>query len=264
VFDQTTDVKAKVEEIMGRWTGWSGGLRMMADDDDADDADDGGDDDGGSLLDDEADDDNDGGDDDGGDGDDDAVNDLLDRLEKRLEKRFDSIADRRTNALLKEIRKQTNSGGKDDDADDGDDDDSPKGRSKTRTTGPSKADVREGRMVYREFVGEKIKFLGDVEREHATTLAGSLIAAKIQSGTDPEDAGREAADEVAKTLRSLRKHYEGKTLAALKRRGLLPEDGRGDGQPPSRSGPPGAGSSFKKGQDKAAEMFADRQPQQSA
>lgn len=216
-----------------------------------DGGDDGADDGAGGLLDDEAD---NGGDDGGDDGSDDGsggvdVDEIVAQVTKALEAKFDSIADRRVNAIVKEVRKQQKPAGEEDKKDDSE-----------KSSGPSDADVREARLAYREYVGDSgVKFLGDVERNHAMTLAKGMIPGLLAQGLDPDEAGRKAADDVASTIKSLRKHYESKTLAALKRQGQIADDTSGTGQAVrTGTGKPGADSMLKKGQSKAAEMFADR------
>lgn len=167
-----------------------------------------------------------------------------------LEARFDSIADRRVNALVKAQKKANEKP-----ADTGD---QGQQQAAPEATGPSTADVREARAEYRDAVGDTITFLGTEERSVASDLAASLIQGRLTAGEDPSAAGIAVAGDVSVRIKALRKHYEDKTIAALRRKGLLPADGRGDGQPPKNDANPGGESGFKAGADKAAEMFAGR------
>lgn len=184
----------------------------------------------------------------------------------------ESTVDRRINAVLREVRGQGGSGqqGQQQGGQQGQSAEQGGGQQQQTSgqaapAGPTAADLREARLVYREYVQDEVQFLGTVEREHASTLAGALIQERLQRGDDHETAGREAAKTVASTVKNLRQHYEQQTIAALQRRGLLPKDGRGPGQQPV-PGPqaPGDQSSFAAGATKAATMFADRMPQPAA
>lgn len=172
--------------------------------------------------------------------------------------------DRRMTSLYREVRGQAGQQGQQQgqgQGQQGEQQGGPQSGQQQTPAGPSEADVREARLVYREYVGDEIKFLGTVEREHASTVAQALLRERIGRGDDPDRAGREVAREVASTVKALRQHYEQQTVAALKRRGLLPDDGRGPGQQPvPGTAAPGAQSGFAAGQAKAAALFAERMP----
>ena len=244
------EIQSKVDEIMANAQRRFGhGVWFMEENDEGgdDDGNDEGDDEGG-LLDNEADQGGDDGDsEDGGGGTD--VAEIVKQVTAALEDKFDSIADRRVNALLKEARKGSQKP-KEDQSDKA-------GDSKQES---NTGDIREARLAYREYVSDEIKFLGNEEREHAMTLAQGLIHQQVEVlGADPDTAGREAAKTVAKQIKSLRKHYESRTITALKRSGALPEDAR-PGQPPKGPDKPGGQSGYQAGAAKAAEMFGSRKP----
>ena len=171
------------------------------------------------------------------------------QITKALEAQFDSIADRRVNALLKAQKKAdaAGSGG----AGTG-------GSQPPEHEGPNVTDVREARAEYREAVADEIAFLGVEERSLASDLSLTLIHARLTADEDPATAGIAVARDVAARIKALRKHYEDATVAQLRRKGLLAPDGRGDGQVLPGSTNPGGESGFKAGADKAAAMFASR------
>lgn len=254
VFEVPESIQSKVDEIMsGSRSRFGHGVWFMGPDDDGD-GDDG--DDGDGDGDDSGDGDDEGllGGDDGDSGDGDAdVDAIVDKVVKALEGKFDSIADRRVNAILKEVRSGKKPPAK---APAKDDDDSA-----AAPAGPAAGDVREARLAYREYVGDEIKFLGTVEREHAMMLAQGLLLGRLSDGDDPETAGREVAKAVAASTKDLRKHYEKLTVAALKRNGRLVEDGSGPGRQPTNGGrKPGAVSGWKAGESTAQRLLGDRMP----
>lgn len=128
---------------------------------------------------------------------------LLDALETRIADRFDSIADKRVNALLKEIRKQGDK------------------QVETVASGGSGNDVRAMKLAAREYLTDEIRFLGADERSFAMDLVNSLCVSKPNVGADEETAGREIASEVAARVKAVRKMYETSTVAALKKKGAL-------------------------------------------
>lgn len=157
----------------------------------------------------------------------------------------ESALDRRINAVLKDRRRQTTQ--------------TP--AQPSRPTGPSESDVREARSVFREYVGDEIRFLGNAERDLASQIAGGMIRDRLaQGGVDPEHVGAEVARDVAKQVKALRKHYEDRTVAALRRSGQI--TATAPGQPLKGPTTPNAESGFKAGAAKAAELFADRMPKQ--
>jgi hypothetical protein len=246
-----------------------GGSGSLLDGDDGDDGGTGGDDGG----------DGDGADDGDGNGSTVDADAIAAALEKRLESRFDSIADRRVNALLKEIRKQAGSGGGSGGGNDGGDaggaDDGDSGRT-NRSGGIDPTVLRGARLAYREYVSGELKPISNVERDFATDLANLMLPSLIaKAGDDADDdaIGRDVAKQVGEKVLALRKHYEDKTVAALKRRGMLKDvdpsqQGGGTtrpGQPPAAaSGKKGEGSDFAKGAALAQEMFGNRQPAAAA
>lgn len=141
-----------------------------------------------------------------------SLDDIVARLEAQLAERFDSIADRRVNALLKEIRKQQNPG------------EEPPAASRSESS-----DVRLARLAGREYLSDEIdKFVSADERKLAMDLLSLEIEAAVARGDDDEDEiGRAAADKVAERIRGARKMYETKTRTDLQRRGALrPKDGQ--------------------------------------
>lgn len=212
------------------------------DDGEEDDDDDDDDDDGLSDLleeeDDDDDDDDDG--DDGGTGSDDDVDTIVAKAvaqaTKKLEKQFDSIADRRVNAILKEIRKGSGKGkGSDGDG---------------ASRGGEDDDLhREARIGLREYLNDEIRFLSADERKLAMSLGQMEIAQA--SGDDADQIAAAAASSVAGQIRSLRKMYEQRTVKALKKRGALKER---PGQPGKGGDGVGRESELAKGAEKAKAM----------
>lgn len=241
-----------------------------------DDGDTGGGDGGndGGLLDEEADQGGDGGDggdggSDGGDGGQETQPDaalvaaIVGQVTTALEARFDAIADRRVNAIVKEVRKQ------------GGTQTPPAGQQQQEQPPASGIDqgvLRGARLAYREYVGSEIKFLGNEERDFAADLAARILQERVAaagSDADEDRIGRDVARDVGKQVKDLRKFYEGRTVAALKRKGLLPEEAGSTtttpqagktGQPPKGTTKPGDQSGFSAGAAKAQQMFANRMP----
>jgi hypothetical protein len=232
----------------------------------------------GSLLDEEAN-GSDGGDggDGGGDGGSDGggaqggqpdaalVQAIVGQVTQALEQRFDSIADRRVNAILKEVRKsgQQQDGGQGS----GGQPEQP-----APAAGPDQGVLRGARLAYREYVGGEIKFLANQERDFAAEMAARILAERVADAgpnADDDRIGREVAKEVAGHVKGLRKFYEDRTVQALKRKGLLPDDGTSQttsstagktGQPPKGATKPGDQSGFAAGAAKAQEMYGHRMP----
>lgn len=114
---------------------------------------------------------------------------------------------------------------------------------------------REARLSFKEYLdGEDITFLGNEERTFAADLGKALIESRREID-DAEIVGREVAKVVAEQVRGLRKFYEKATKNALKRRGLLKDDGKGQQAAASGTGGVGTGSDMDKGAAKAAAMF---------
>jgi hypothetical protein len=265
-FQMPESITAKVEEIMSARRGWSGPIGMSMTQGATEGGDQGGDGgQGGSLLEDEAGQHDGGGDeggDEGGDGGDQGGQQFDPNA---FEQRIESMLDRRINQVVSTLTRRLggDSGGQGGDGDQGGQQGGQQDgqQQQTRVSGPSAADLREGRMVYRESCG--VKWLDNAERDHAATLAGHLVTQRIAAGDDPEQAGRTAAREVESTIKSLRSLYEKKTVSALQRKGLLPPDGRGPGQPVRQgsTGKVGDTSSYQAGASKAQQLYADRLPQ---
>jgi hypothetical protein len=152
------------------------------------------------------------------------VDAVVDQLEKRLGERFDAIADRRVNALLKQIRKHAVT---DDPAAGGQTAPvqqpgaapaPPQGNAPAQ---PAAALVRATRTAARDFLTDELKFISSEEREFAYNLVSTLAQARCVGDVDDEALGKEIAGEVATTVKNLRKHYEDRTVAALRNRGAL-------------------------------------------
>lgn len=236
-----------------------GGGAEDDDDGDDDDADDDGD------ADDDADDDDDS--DDGGGDDDDDLSDsekkLLGKLDKTLDEKLgkvgQQIADRLVNAQATRDRKAARlkaqqQGGGTGAGKNG------KQQDQAAPVVDHTADIREGRVAYREYVGDQITFTSSEERNAATTLATALIEKAVRDGDDPDDAGREAAESVAKTLKNLRLSIRKQTIAQLKKDGRLVEkDGDGAGSQQNRTRSSGSGrGDMSKGAAAAARLLPDR------
>lgn len=126
----------------------------------------------------------------------------------------------------------------------------------------SPGDLREARLVYREYVTDQIRFVGDEERAFAADLATSMIPGLLEKGLDIEDAGRQVAQEVAARVKKTRTFYQQQTIKALQQRGALPEDYR-PGQPPKGPAQTTGSQNWKSGEDRARQMYADRLPAQT-
>lgn len=99
--------------------------------------------------------------------------------------------------------------------------------------------VREARLAYREYVGDQIRFVSAVEREHAQRLATNLLHGRRNDIDDPDQVGRDVASEVAKTITDLRSHYRELTIKQAKKKGLW----RDEPDPQAGAQLPGAGTS---------------------
>ena len=163
--------------------------------------------------------------------------------------------DRRINVVLREIRKQGESGnsngrgrsqrgGKDTDA---------------HTQGPQPSDVRDARASFRDYVSDEIKFLSKEERQHATTLAGSMIRERLATGDDPDEVGQRVARDVASELRKLRSFYSRRTVDKLRQRGRLIDGPEVVQRAPGSKTGPSNSSKMKAGEAMAHSLYADRQ-----
>lgn len=165
------------------------------------------------------------------------VDSILEALEKRLGDRFDAVADRRVNAILKEVRKQQGEQRKE---------------PPVQTQTDQSVDVRAARLTFKEYLSDEVTFIGSEERKFAMDLGAALIGARAATSDDEEVLGREVAETVAGQVKNLRSYYEARTLDALRRRGALKEK---DGQPPKSPGLVGGSSEFAKGAALAQEMY---------
>ena len=279
VFEIPASVTGLAEQMVAARRGWSGPIGMTMTQGQPEGGDGGGNDEGSGLLDDEAENGGDGndGDGDGGDGGQNGGGNsggsggaqgfdpaafeqrMTDTIQRRLDSAINTISRRLTG---QQGGQGGGNGGQDGNG--GGNDDGGNSGGGQQQAGPNASDSREARMVYREFVGGEIKFLGNEERDFAQTLATGLLRERLERGDDPEAAGRAVASEVAKQMKSLRGHYEKKVLSALRRQGKIPADGRGPGQPLQGGSAPGDASGFQKGQSRAQTMFAGRMPQQQS
>ncbi len=163
------------------------------------------------------------------------VDGIVAQIEQRLADRFDAVADRRVNAILKELRKQQ-----------------PKKEEPVPTATEQSVDVRAARLTFKEYVSDEVQFIGAEERKFAMDFGAALIGAKAAVSDDEEVLGREVADEVAAKVREMRSYYEKRTLDALRRRGALKQQ---EGQPPKGPSSVGGSSEFAKGAALAEQMF---------
>jgi hypothetical protein len=120
--------------------------------------------------------------------------------------------------------------------------------------------LREARAAYRDVIGEQMRFIGPDEREAARKVAEGLIATRLGTVEDPYDLGEQVAREVAEMMTGLREFYKQKTVGALRRKGVLPEQ---QGQP-SRGAPKTSASSWKAGEERARQLRPERFAQQQS
>lgn len=171
--------------------------------------------------------------------------------EAALLKKVESRIDRRLNAVLREVRKGREEPGT-------------QRRQGTSTGRPARreaapvADVRGARLAFRDYLPDEVKITSTEERKFATDLGRTMIEARAAKGFEDEDVvGREVAEEVAKQVKGLRKHYQTRTVAALRRRGALPDTKGGQGPAGSTGGKGAADSSqFTDGANLAAQRHA--------
>ena len=163
------------------------------------------------------------------------VDGIVAQIEQRLADRFDAVADRRVNAILKELRKQQ-----------------PKKEEPVPTATEQSVDVRAARLTFKEYASDEVQFIGAEERKFAMDFGAALIGAKAAVSDDEEVLGREVADEVAAKVREMRSYYEKRTLDALRRRGALKAP---EGQPTPGPSNVGGSSDFAKGAALAESMF---------
>lgn len=163
---------------------------------------------------------------------------IVTALEEKLGARFDAIADKRVNAILKEVRKQKPPAGTDD-----------QGGSPNGEPAP---DARVARLAFREYVTDDLTFLAADERQFAMSFGAGLLAQNLKPGSDEDEVGRLVAVEVASQVKALRKFYEKRTIAGLKKRGALKET---PGQPGKTPPNVGGASEFEKGKALAESMY---------
>ena len=165
------------------------------------------------------------------------VDDLVTQVVGRLEAQFNSIADRRVNALLNEIRGQQSQGQQV--LQQGQQQPGQQGQGDWRdqqgryAAAPDPAITREARMAFREYVGGRMQFVSAVEREMVMEWGGSVVQTRVTPGSDADAVGRDVAIAVAQRATDLRRHYEEQVMAALRARGVdVTGGGRGAGSPP--------------------------------
>lgn len=168
------------------------------------------------------------------------VDKIVASIEERLSERFDAVADRRVNAILKEIRKQTKPA------------DQPQQEQAPPKPAEPSVDVRAARLTFKEYLTDEVTFIGAEERKFAMDLGAALIGSRAADSDDEETLGRDVAGQVATQVKAMRRYYEGRTMDALRRRGALKPT---EGQPPNGPTTVGGQSEWAKGQALAAEMF---------
>lgn len=242
-----------VEALLAFHRSAFGGMKMERTDDDDPDDDDPDDDDP---------DDDDPDDDDPDDDDDDDDEELTPAQQRAVERAANRIADRRINQALSRDRRRRRSngggGGRQNDRGRGRDrDDDPDDR-RGGNDRASDADAREARLVYRESVADHVVVSRD-ERPVAQALSRSFIAESLSNGADVVDAGEQAAEEVGKALKRLRRSIRSQTIRRLKSEGVLSQDYAEKSQPKrGRSTPGKRGPNEETGKAIADSLYADR------
>lgn len=218
-----------------------------------------------NLLDDEA---KNGGGDDGGKGDDDKTGDegkggdddkapltkadlpgLIKSMTDAAVDAANRVADKRINQVLD---KKGAAGGSDD-GKGGDDKGAAQGAS-----GPDAAQVRGARLAFRDYIDTEMGgYLGNEERAFVNDLGKATITGLAEID-DEDQVGRQVAASVAQQVKGLRKFYEQRTKAALKRKGLLKDSDKGGQAEQSGAGGVGPKTELDRGAAKAAEMFGAR------
>jgi len=162
------------------------------------------------------------------------VDKIVEQIETRLGERFDAVADRRVNAILKELRKRE------------------KAEQAPKTEQAEKVDARAARMTFKEYLTDEVQFIGVEERKFAMDLGSALIGSRVSVSDDEETLGREVADEVATQMKAMRQYYEARTVDALRRRGALKP---AEGQPSKTPATVGGQSEWAKGAALAESMY---------
>lgn len=161
---------------------------------------------------------------------------IVAKVVARLEKQFDSVADRRVNAILKEVRK-----GKE-----------PKQRlpkKDGKTTDQSESvDLRAARLTFKEYLTDDFEFIGADERKFAMTMGRSMIGERAAGFDDEDELGREVASDVTTLVEGMRDYYQKQTVEALRRQGAFK---RTKGQPGRTPKTGKARSDWAKGADVA-------------
>lgn len=203
------------------------------------------------------DDEDDSDDDDDGDEDDDnedgvvtleAIGNLVTKAVSGLDvdKKIEAGLDRRINVVLKEIRKGgTAARPKGKVEEDEDDDDS--------GSQPKAGSASYARLAFKGSLADQ-EFSSKEEREFARGIGQRIMtsaAATGFDGKDPDTYADEVASELATEIAALNKHYQTKVTAALKSRGLLKVDTKGQGTDAKNKRSVGDQSSFKAGQARA-------------
>ncbi len=169
------------------------------------------------------------------------MDDLVTQAVGRLETQFNSIADRRINALLNEIRGQNQGqqqgqgqqGQQQQAGQQGQQQGDWRDQQGRYAAAPDPAVTREARMAFREYVGGRMQFVSAVEREMVMEWGGSVVQTRVTPGADADAVGRDVAIAVAQRATELRRHYEEQVMAALRARGVdVTGGGRGAGSPP--------------------------------
>lgn len=166
----------------------------------------------------------DGGDDDEDDGDDEDLSDaekkLLGKLEPKLQQMGQSIADRLINAQRTAERKAQRARERESRTG------STRGSASSRRAEEErerelKADIRDGRSAFRDAIGDTgVKFTDAEERDAANRMGRALVEAAVRGGADPDDAGVDAAKQVAAVFKTARKNAESSVMARLERQGV--------------------------------------------
>lgn len=103
---------------------------------------------------------------------------------------------------------------------------------------------REARIAFRDYITDEMqgRFVSAMERQAAMAFGQNLVSGWDGDG-DADEFGREAARQVAQTIRGLRDHYRDLTVRQLRKRGLLTDQGQQSGGQATLGGTvPGAGS----------------------
>lgn len=155
----------------------------------------------------------------------------------------ESVVDRRINKLMNTKQKRQ------DKREQRDDD-------RNSSSAPTAADLREARASYREFVGDHVRFLSAEEREYAHALAAGMLKDELVSDVDADVAGQRVAEKVGEQVVALRRMYEKRAIAQLRKKGLLPKK---TGQPFSADqSNPGSESRYAAGKAQAERLYSSR------